>query len=235
MKRDLTIALIVLFLLSGIRLFAQDGIIKENRPVSSFSGIKVSGVAHVYLRKADKENVNIEINKEYNDRLIVEVIDNILVIRMRQVEGNNHLNRLDLKINVDYKDLNSIGASGVTHVYSQNAIESEKLSLDFSGVCKAKLEVLAKEVDLKASGTSDITLSGKADALNTKSSGASNIRAYDLAAGEVDSEASGASNIYVAAAKTLSTKASGASAINYKGNPQVTNNQTSIAAKVRKM
>ncbi len=75
MKRNLTIGLIVLFILSGIRLFAQDVLIKENRPVSSFSGIKVSGVAHVYLKKAESEKVNIEINnKEYNDRLIVEVV-----------------------------------------------------------------------------------------------------------------------------------------------------------------
>ncbi|MES3018568.1 MAG: head GIN domain-containing protein [Bacteroidota bacterium] len=238
MKRNLTIGLIVLFILSGIRLFAQDAVIKENRPVGSFSGIKVSGVAHIYLTKAETEKVNIEINnKEYNERLIVEVVNNILVIRMKPTEGsnNNNFRNLDLKIYIDYKDINSIRAGGVTHLFSQNVINAEKLDLEVSGVSNAKLEIKTKELNVQGSGTSNVTLTGSADAVNARTSGVANIKAYELSAQSVKSESSGASNIYVAVSKTISAKASGASNINYKGDPQVTNEGTSGASHIRKM
>jgi hypothetical protein len=237
MKRNLTIGIIVLFILSGIRLFAQDNLIKENRPVGSFSGIKISGLAHVYLKKAETEKVNVEINnKDYNDRLIVEVVNNVLIIRLKQIEGrDNNFSNLKLKIYVDYKNLNSIETSGVTQVYSENVINADKMDIHNSGVSKAKLNIEAKEINIETSGTSDVTLTGSTGILNTKSSGVSNIKAYDLAAQEVRSETSGASNTYVAAAKSLSAKASGASNVNYKGNPQITGNESSKAANIRKM
>ena len=71
--------------------------------------------------------------------------------------------------------------------------------------------------------------------MTAKTSGVSNIKAYDLSAEDVISESSGASNIYVSASKTLSAKASGASNVNYKGDAKVDNNESSIASRVRKM
>ncbi|WP_170878424.1 head GIN domain-containing protein [Daejeonella lutea] len=238
MKRNLTIGLIVLFILSGIRLFAQDVLIKENRPVSSFSAIKVGGIAHVYLTRGETEKVDVEVNnKDFNDRLIVEVVNNVLVIRMKQSEngkGQNYGNA-KVRINVSYKNLNKIDASGVTHVYGESLIESDKVDIGMSGVSTVKLNVKSNELNIDGSGTSNITLTGSTKRLTAKTSGVSNIKAYDLSAEDVISESSGASNIYVSASKTLSAKASGASNVNYKGDAKVDNNESSIASRVRKM
>ncbi len=238
MKKNLTIGLIVLFILSGIRLFAQDALIKENRPVTSFSGIKVGGIARVYLTKGDTEKVDVEVdNKEFNDRLIVEVVNNVLVIRMKQNEngkGQNYGN-VKARINVTYKSLNKIDASGVTHVYGQSLIEADKVDIGMSGVSIVKLDVKASEINIEGSGTSNITLTGSAKTLNAKTSGVSNIKAYDLSAEDVKSESSGASHIFVTASKTLSAKASGASNVNYKGDAKVISNESSIASHIRKM
>ncbi len=238
MKKNLTIGLIVLFILSGIRLLAQDALIKENRPVSSFSAIKVGGIAHIYLTKAETEKVDVEVNsKEFNDRLIIEVVDNVLVIRMKQSEngkGQGYGN-VKARINISYKTLNRITASGVTHVYGESLIESDKVDIGISGVSMVKLNVSANEVNIEGSGTSIINLAGNTKALNAKVSGVSNIKAYDLTAEDVKSESSGASQIYVTASKTLSVRASGASSVNYKGDAKVVGNETSAASHVRKM
>lgn len=238
MKKNLTIALIVLFILSGIRLFAQDGLIRENRPVSSFSAIKVGGIAHVYLTQAETESVDVEVNnKDFNERLIVEVVNDVLVIRMKPNEngkGQNYGN-VKVRINVSYKNLNKINASGVTHVFGESLIESDKLDIGMSGVSNVKLNVKATEVNIAGSGTSNITLSGNAKVLNARTSGVSNIKAYDFSAEDVTSESSGASNIYVTATKTISAKASGASNVNYKGDAKVDDNKASSAARIRKM
>lgn len=170
--------------------------------------------------------------------MIVEVVDNILVIRTKQNErsrNNESYNRLSVKIYIDYKNINSIRVSGVTNVYSQNLITADKMDLETSGVSNAKLEIRTKELNIQSSGTSNITLTGSTDVLNTKTSGVANMKAYDLPAQTVRSESSGASNIYVAAAKAINAKASGASNINYKGDPQVISRDTSGASHIRKM
>lgn len=238
MKRNLTIGLIVLFILSGIRLFAQDALIKENRPVGSFSAIKVGGIAHVYLTKGDTEKVDVEVNnKEFNERLIVEVVDQVLIIRMKPIENGKDQNygNVKVKINVSFKRLNSINASGVTHVYGESQIEADKLDIGMSGVSNVKLNVKSNEVNIEGSGTSNIILSGSTKKLTAKTSGVSNIKAFDLSAEDVSSQSSGASNIYVSASKTLSAKASGASNVNYKGDPKIDNEDSSIASRIRKM
>lgn len=238
MKKNLTISLIILFILSGIRLLAQDELIKESRPVSSFSAIKVGGIAHVYLTKAETEMVDVEVNsKAFNERLIVEVVDNVLVIRMKQSEngkGQGYGN-VKARINISYKTLNKIAASGVTQVYGESLIESDKMDISLSGVSNATLHVKAKEVNIEGSGTSIMNLSGSAKSLNAKTSGVSNIKAYELTAEDVKSESSGASQLYVTASKTLSVKASGASNVNYKGDAKVVRNELSVASHVRKM
>ncbi len=238
MKRNLTIGLIVLFILSGIRLFAQDALIKENRPVGSFSAIKVGGIAHVYLTKGDTEKVDVEVNnKEFNDRLIVEVVNQVLIIRMKPMENgkNQNYGNVKVRINVSFKKLNEINASGVTHVFGESQIETDKLDVGMSGVSNVKLNVKANEINIEGSGTSNITLSGTTKKLNAKTSGVSNIKAYDLLAEDVSSQSSGASNIYISASKTLSAKASGASNVNYRGDAKVDNNESSTAARIRKM
>lgn len=238
MKKNLTIGLIVLLILSGIRLFAQDVLIKENRPVGSFSAIKVGGIAHVYLTKAENEKVDVEVNnKEFNDRLIVEVVDNVLVIRMKPNENGKVQNYGNVKarINVSYKTLNKIHVSGVTHVFGESLIEAEKLDIVMSGVSNVKLNVKANEVNIQGNGTSSLSLSGNAKTLTAKTSGVSNIKAYEFSAEDVSSESSGASNIYVTATKTITANASGASNVNYKGDAKVIEGKSSIAARVRRM
>jgi hypothetical protein len=239
MKKNLTIGLVVLLILSGIRLFAQEAaLIKESRPVSSFSAIKVGGIVHVYLTQAETEKVDVEVSsKEFNDRLIVEVVNNVLVIRMKPNEngkGQNYGN-VKARINVSYKSLNKIDASGVTHVFGESLIKAGKFDIGMSGVSNLRLNVEADEVNIQGSGTSNLTLKGSAKALNAKTSGVSNIKAFDFYAEDVMSESSGASNIYVTATKTISAKASGASNVNYKGDAKVDENSSSIAARIRKM
>lgn len=238
MKKNVTISLIILFILSGIRLFAQDEIIKENRPVKSFSAISVAGIAHVYLTKADNEKVDVEVNnKEFNERLVIEVIDNVLTIKMKpRPEGNQGklYNNVKLRVNVSYKDLNSIQAGGATHLYSENAVVSNKLTIQTSGANNTKLEIKASETNVETSGASNLTLSGTSPQFNARTSGASNIKAYNLSSEDVKAEASGTSNIFVTASKTIGAKASGVSNVNYKGDANVVNRELSRMANLNK-
>src|SRR5687767_5885231 len=117
MKNFLKLVTVIALIAVGTVGFAQDEMIREERKVSGFSGIKASGIASVYLKKGSQEKVDVEVNdKDFNDRLIVEVVDKVLVIRMDNKEKKDHRNQdVKLKIYVIYKHLNSLEGSGATN------------------------------------------------------------------------------------------------------------------------
>ncbi len=236
MKKIVKISLMVFMIIKGSVLFAQEVLIKEDRPVSSFSAIKASGIAHVYLSSGNAEKVSVEVNsKEVNDRLKIEVAEGVLHIRMEENKRwNNPMNDVKLKVFVTYKTLNSLQASGATHIYSESTVKSEKFDIKTSGANHTTLDIRTKELSIKTSGASNIKLTGSADRLNMSSGGASNIKAYELTAQDVKSETSGASNIFLTAQKTLDVKATGVSNINYKGEAELVSREVSKLANLRK-
>jgi hypothetical protein len=232
MKNFFKLSMMIVLLLNVQVVSAQDNMIREERKVSGFSAVKASGIANVYLQKGSQEKVTVEVNdKEFNDRLKVEVVNDVLVIRMENTEKwVNRNNDVKLKVFVTYKDLNSLEGSGATNFHGEDQISASQFKLKLSGANNSELNIDAVET----SGASNATLSGEADELSIRSSGASNVKAYDLKAGDVDAESSGVSNIYVSAQGELEVKASGLSNVNYKGDAKLVTKEVSKMANVKK-
>jgi len=236
MKNFFKISMMIVLLLACQVVSAQDDMIREERKVSGFSAVKASGIANVYLQKGSQEKVTVEVNdKEFNDRLKVEVENNVLVIRMEKSENRDHRNNnVKLKVFVTYTTLNSLEGSGATNFYADDEISGDGFELKLSGANNSKLKLNAKKLDVETSGASNATLTGQADELTIRSSGASNVKAYDLKAGDVNAEASGVANIYVLAQDELEVRASGLSNVNYKGDAKLTTKEVSKMANVKK-
>ena len=236
MKKLMTKCTIVVLLLISQFVFAQDKIIREQRKVSAFTAIKASGIANVYLIKGSQEKVEVVVNdREFNDRLKIEVANNTLVIRMENMEKWNNRDRdIELKIYVTYNNLVSLEGSGATNFYADDEIKAAQFKLDLSGANNSKLNINADKITVETSGASNATLTGRANRLNISSSGASNIKAYELNAVSVNAESSGVANIYVTAQDNLEVRASGLSNINYKGNAKVITREVSKMASIHK-
>lgn len=236
MKDFFKLSTLIILLLSVQVAAAQDDVIREDRQVSGFSAVKASGIANVYLEKGNQEKVSVEVNdKDFNDRLSVKVVNQVLVIRLENTEKwQNRTKNVKLKVFVTYKDLNSLEGSGATNFFSEGLINASDFDVKLSGANNTKLDINAKKLEVETSGASNITLAGEVDDLSVRSSGASNVKAYDLKAGDVDAESSGVSNIYVSAQGELEIKASGLSNVNYKGDAKVITKEVSKMANVKK-
>ena len=157
------------------------------------------------------------------------------------------------KAYVSIQDINALTASGASNVHLVNTIESPKMRIklsgasDFKGNIKAgvlmyqltgasdyKGEISANSIDIDGSGASSIELIGKVDDLAIEVSGASTAKLYNLTAKGAILRASGASNIGVTVTEILRANSSGASDINYKGNPTVKESNTSGASSIRR-
>ena len=255
--------LFALMLLVGFVVNAQENksiVYDENaqqRKVPSFTAISVSSAIDLYLTQSNKNAVAVSAtNDEIRDHIITEVVGGTLIIRLGD-KGTwfswRKWGNYKTKAYVSIQDINALTASGASTVHLVNTIESPKMRIklsgasDFKGNIKAgvlmyqltgasdyKGEVSANSIDIDGSGASSIELIGKVDDLAIEVSGASTAKLYNLTAKGALLRASGASNIGVTVTEILRASSSGASDINYKGNPTVKESNTSGASSIKR-
>jgi len=255
--------LFALLLLAGFVVNAQENksiVYDENaqqRKVPSFTAISISSAIDLYLTQSNKNEVAVSAtNDEIRDHIITEVVGGTLIIRLGD-KGTwfswRKWGNYKTKAYVSIKDINALTASGASNVHLINTIESPKMRIklsgasDFKGNIKAgvlmyqltgasdyKGEISANSIDIDGSGASSIELIGNVDDLAVEVSGASDAKLYNLTAKGAILRASGASNIGVTVTEILRANSSGASDINYKGNPNVKESNTSGASNIRR-
>ena len=255
--------LFAILLLVGYTLNAQEKtavVYDENaqlRKVPSFTAISVSSAIDLYLTQSNKNEVAVSAsNYEIRDHIVTEVVGGTLIIRL----GDNGTwfswrkwGNYKTKAYVSIKDIDALTASGASTVHLINTIESPKMRIklsgasDFKGNIKAgvlmyqltgasdyKGQITANSIDIDGSGASSIELIGNVDDLAVEVSGASDAKLYNLTAKGAILRASGASNIGVTVTEILRANSRGASDINYKGNPNVKESNTSGASSIRR-
>ena len=255
--------LFAILLLAGFALNAQEKtaiVYDENaqvRKVPSFTAISVSSAIDLYLTQSNKNEVAVSAtNDEIRDHIITEVVGGTLIIRLGD-KGTwfswRKWGNYKTKAYVSIKDIDALTASGASTVHLINTIESPKMRIklsgasDFKGNIKAgvlmyqltgasdyKGQITANSIDIDGSGASSIELTGNVDDLAVEVSGASDAKLYNLTAKGAILRASGASNIGVTVTEILRANSSGASDINYKGNPNVKESNTSGASSIRR-
>ena len=191
----------------------------ELRPVKGYHGIRVSSAINLYLSQGQEEKVVVSAKDiKMRDKIITEVVDGILIIR---VEGSWkwwHMGNSKLKAYVSYTTLDEITASGASDVYVDGVITGDKLTLDLSGASDFKGAVKVNALSLEQSGASDSHITGQVSGTATiRSSGASDVKGYDLVIEECSAHASGASDIRITVNKQIDADATGASSIYFKG------------------
>ena len=255
--------LFAILLLAGFALNAQEKtaiVYDENaqvRKVPSFTAISVSSAIDLYLTQSNKNEVAVSAtNDEIRDHIITEVVGGTLIIRLGD-KGTwfswRKWGNYKTKAYVSIKDIDALTASGASTVHLINTIESPKMRIklsgasDFKGNIKAgvlmyqltgasdyKGQITANSIDIDGSGASSIELTGNVDDLAVEVSGASDAKLYNLTAKGAILRASGASSIGVTVTEILRANSSGASDINYKGNPNVKESNTSGASSIRR-
>jgi len=224
MKKIALFSLVILVFASGCREIAGERvrgsghIITENRTVSGFNSIDVSGAIDVYIKQDSTTSVKVEADDNILEYIEVHTDGSTLEI---YTEDNIRLkpsHKIKVYVsNSEYKDLQVGGASSMR---SENEITTDILSVDLGGASEGRLEVNSPRVSVKVSGASNATIKGKTKDFEGGASGASKIRGFDLLSENADVNASGASHIEIYASVKIDGQASGASSVNYKGNAQ---------------
>jgi len=193
----------------------------EVRNVTSFSGIKVSGAIDIYLSQSNDYALAVSASEEkFGENIKTEIINGILNISYNGGGPRDFNGEKNLRAYISFKDLESIEASGASAININGILKINDLKLRLSGASDIKGEVAITNLILDISGASTVKINGNVTNLKVEASGASDVKNYDLVADNCIANISGASDIKITVNKSISAKASGASNLYYKGNPE---------------
>ncbi len=235
-------------IISGIWLFfiffgtvaqAQNVVYDANaqvRKVQHFTGVSVGSGIKLYLSQGKEQAVAVSAgDSKYVDRIITEVRDGVLKIRVDSRMWNNwNWGNKKLRAYVTATTLNYLGVSGGSIANLTDEITVDDLESDISGGSIVEGKIKGNSIRADLSGGSIATLSGSFNRATIDASGGSIVKEYGLSLNTCDVEASGGSIINVIIQKELKADASGGSAVNYKGSGVITSVNTSGGSAIRK-
>jgi len=223
--------LVISLIAFSCSLTAQD-VVKQNRSVKEFSAIEVGGAFNVVLTQGNDHMVTVEADEDMINHVMTKVSGSTLVISLDDYKSYN---KKKATVKVTFKELDAMEISGASNITSNGTINTGELVMEISGASNINLDLKSSKVIAEVSGASNIVLNGTAGEQVLEISGASNYKAEGLVTDEVMVEASGASHIKVHVTKHLVAEASGATSLEYAGNPAEIDIESSGASKVKKL
>ena len=233
---------IILFLVASCFVFTtnaqNDIVVDANATVRTIAGqfdaIKISGGIDLYLSQSDNVAIAVSASDEkFKEGIKTVIEDGTLKIFYK---GENSWRKKDRKLRayVSFKDIKKLDASGACDVIVAGSIHTATLVIQLSGACDFTGTVKADVLKLNLSGASDAKISGTAATVVIVSSGASDLKGYDLVTNICKVNVSGASDVYITVNTELTASAIGASDIKYKGNALIKEVHSSGASSVSK-
>jgi hypothetical protein len=207
----------------------------EDRKLSGFSKIEVSGSFEVRIIKSDVYAVKVEADADQMSRIITEVNGDKLVVRYEKEGKNYDKNSSKKLITIQTPSLNALTCSGAVEVKSTDTFDAEKFELKTSGATEVEIGINAKLLVSKFSGATEVELKGKVDTHALEMTGASELDALDLVVSKYAIESKGAADCKIYVTDELAISGSGASSIKYKGSPSKVTKDTRGATDVSKL
>lgn len=132
-----------------------------------------------------------------------------------------------ITIEIGTPTLTGIAISGSGSAWTENHYPGQgNIDLKISGSGDITVDAEAAHLITKISGSGDIALIGSAVSNNIKISGSGDIRAYEMPTDDVTTKISGSGNIEVYANDKLDATISGSGSVFYKGHPSVSTSIT---------
>jgi len=199
--------------------------------VGAYSGIKAEGAVNINYYSSPSNIVTLTVQPNLLEYFKIEVTGNDLVIKTtRNIKpGAGKFPTLTVSVPV----LNRLEISGICDFITYNKITADSFTLSQSGAGSGRIELDVNSLLIDMSGAGRMDLSGKADTVNYKLSGAGDIDSLSLEARDSTINFSGAGSINVNSTEYLRIVASGAGSILYRGSPQIDLNRSGFISITR--
>ena len=200
--------------------------------LSGFSKVNVSSAFRAEIRQGESYRVSVTIDDNLVEYLDVRVEGGTLHIGMKPRVSIGFRNTTQ-RAEITMPALEGVELSGATQGTVSGFASDRPLEVEVSGASRLRGDITAGETRMNVSGASTVEVEGAASGLDIEASGASSVRLDNFATQDARVEVSGASNATVNAKGKITGTASGASTVNYIGEPASVRVDSSGASNVR--
>jgi len=201
-------------------------IIKQDRKISPFNKLEVSGAYTIVLKQDSVTSVSVEADENLQESITTKTEGKKLIIENKKsICGSK-----DMIVYVTTPDIKSIDLSGAVELNSTSNIYGDELGLYLSGASEMSISTSLDKLKIVCSGSGKLSLKGNADEVDALLSGASDINAYGLATKNFKLSSSGAGKANINVSEKLNVEISGAATVYYKGSPDVTTKISGVGA-----
>jgi hypothetical protein len=205
--------------------------VTEQRKVTKFSQIDISGDYQLIIKQDTGTLVNITADDNLMQYIKTDVSGDKLTIK----KNKNICSTGKFTVNITMPNLAAIKAAGAIDISSDGKITTKDLSLDLAGANKVTLNLNADNVTTQASGIVNLNFTGQASSHSVALSGSGELNALDFVVAKYRIDANGASHCKINVLNDLSVNTSGASQVEYRGNPKNIDNSKSGASSLKKI
>ena len=212
------------------RIFEGSGnIITEERDVSDFDRVSLSGFGEVTIEQGDEESLTVTTDENIMPYVITKVKGNTLVLDLDDTGRNGSYDPTDgIKFTLVVKDLSRMDISGAGNI-AIDELETEKLVVELSGAGNLEIHSLtADELVVTQSGAGAVFVSGQVKGQDLTFSGVGSYHASELESETAIVLISGAGTATLWATESLDVAISGIGNIIYYGNPRIIQNVSGL-------
>lgn len=230
-------------------LVGSPNVVTREFDFDDFTRLHVGSAFEVQVDKADSYGVSITANENLFDYLELYQEGETLTIELKRWHSYTNTTR---KASITLPDLRGLSLSGASRGKVEGFSSSQPLdlelsgassldiddleagdtTLDVSGASRAKGSITMAKARFDVSGASTIELEGSASGASIDVSGASSAGLADFSVVVATVDLSGASRATIDASGTLDCDLSGASRLNYVGNPALGHVEVSGASTI---
>ena len=227
MKINILKFLFSIFLVSATLISFGQG--KEERDVSSFTGVSLGISGDLYITQGSPQKVVVQAENNMDE---IETVVKDGVLRIKTDNWNSKIK--GAKIWVTMPEVESLNVSGSGDIVAETPINADELELKVSGSGTIDIsELKGDEIGAAISGSGDIKLAGSADEMELRISGSGSVYADGLKVSEFGIKISGSGSCKIDVTGELDASISGSGRVTYYGNPQI-DARVSGSGRVRK-
>ncbi len=205
--------------------------LKEERKVANFTKINVSGGYNILLKQDSSLTLNITADDNVFKYIRTNVNGDELKIDTKRSICANH----PITIIIGIRNLAELDGSGAVEFKSDGKLNVKDIDITLAGAGHLNLDMNANNVITKGSGATEISLKGQATSYSVDLTGTGSVDALDFVVNKYDIQATGTSTCKINVLNELNVNTTGASDIQYRGNPAKINNSKTGSSDIKKI
>ncbi len=192
-------------------------IVKASRTPSSFHSISLDVPAELRISQSQETKVTLEGSANILDLIEAESYNGHLKIGSKQCFNTG----TPLKILVSLPTLQYLGINGSGVATSFGNLQLQEVELKISGSGEISLPLVAQKIEATIAGSGDISLRGQSKRVEVSISGSGDFDGKELLSEEGEVHISGSGNVVIHSKKRLQTSISGSGSVRYLGQPKL--------------